>query len=170
MNLCTSTSHIMSSYRYVHFWDFVGHSDVINCVALSGDGKKLGSGGMDNKILIWNVDSKALLHSIEANSPVLCMSWIKIIDKDVLFCGTEGGQVLTVSESTAVFVLLLLARRNPHLNTFTGWTEDCCSHYIHCHGYKTHSEIVITPLGRYVGVVPFSTGLISRVIGPCVCG
>ena len=94
----------MSSYRYVHFWDFVGHSDAINCVALSGDGKKLGSGGMDNKILIWNVDSKALLHSIEANSPVLCMSWIKIIDKDVLFCGTEGGQVLTVSESTAVFL------------------------------------------------------------------
>ena len=75
-----------------------GHNRGITCVAFSPHGQYLASGGLDNRICIWSIDTFTLLHVVCGTSPVLSLVWEPPKD-DTVFCGLADGSVATIQIS-----------------------------------------------------------------------
>jgi WD40 repeat protein len=69
---------IIDLIKNVQLSTAVGHNNVINSLAFSGDGKLLASGGDDNAVKIWKVENNKSLQSIitiPVTSKVSCLSF-----------------------------------------------------------------------------------------------
>ncbi|KIJ57874.1 hypothetical protein HYDPIDRAFT_120239 [Hydnomerulius pinastri MD-312] len=42
-----------------------GHTDWVRCVAISGDKKRIGSGGDDRKVIVWGASTREIKHTLE---------------------------------------------------------------------------------------------------------
>ena len=59
---------IYDTSTYAEVTLFTGHTDQVNSVAFSPDGKKLISGGHDKTVRLWNVETGELLHTLEEHT------------------------------------------------------------------------------------------------------
>ncbi|KAL1937980.1 hypothetical protein VTO73DRAFT_12730 [Trametes versicolor] len=69
-----------------------GHDGGITKVAFSPSGTYLATAGLDNRVCIWGVSSKHLLHSFEGSSTALSLKWIPP-SEDTLLCGLHDGNM-----------------------------------------------------------------------------
>ncbi|MBC8524712.1 MAG: WD40 repeat domain-containing protein, partial [Chlorobium phaeobacteroides] len=54
---------------------FEGHEDRVLGVRFSPDGKKLVSGSFDEKVMLWDVETGTILHTMSGHS-----TWVKCVD------------------------------------------------------------------------------------------
>ena len=84
-----------------------GHSDWINVVALSPDGRRLATGSDDNAIKVWDTTTHALLHTLEGHADdVNDASWHP--DSRTLAAAGEDGRLSVWDTDTGA----LLAKRD----------------------------------------------------------
>ena len=73
----------------------IGHSDIITTLSFSGNGKYLASGGADNTVKIWKVESTprlTVIANISIPSPVSCIAFNKTTQD--LAVAHESGDIL----------------------------------------------------------------------------
>ena len=79
----------------------IGHSDIITTLSFSGNGKYLASGGADNTVKIWKVESTprlTVIANISIPSPVSCIAFNKITQD--LAVAHESGDILLYGLAT----------------------------------------------------------------------
>lgn len=83
----------MSSTAYVVSHTLTeGHSDTINAVAFSPDGKHLASGGDDRVAIVWDTSGGTLLYRAKFDSQVDCLLWHPVYP-DTLIVGCANGSI-----------------------------------------------------------------------------
>jgi WD40 repeat protein len=65
-----------------------GHTDSVNAVALTADGKRAVSGSDDNTLRVWDLKSGNCLAVFTCDAPVLCCAW----SGDVIAAGDRTRQ------------------------------------------------------------------------------
>ena len=84
-------------FEYRMTWDTI-HEDDILVLCVSPDGNHVASGGADGKLIIWHVSSGETVYRIDANSPVLSMTWLaQSPDRTSINCGLQSGILLEAS-------------------------------------------------------------------------
>jgi WD40 repeat protein len=78
MNSCTLTDACLDScdfietdlrnLKYGRYPDFKGHSEQVNSVAFSPDGKYLASGSRDKTIKLWDVETQREVKTLQGHS------------------------------------------------------------------------------------------------------
>jgi WD40 repeat protein len=68
-----------------------GHTDTVEHVKFSFDGKLLATGGLDGTVRIWKVEDASLLHVLEGPTEVTWIDWHP--KGDVLIAGSADGTV-----------------------------------------------------------------------------
>jgi WD40 repeat protein len=74
-----------------------GHSNSVNAVAFSRDGKVLASGSDDNTVKLWDAGTGAVLQTLEVGVTV----WAVSFSKDGTFLQTDRGVLLAKSLSSS---------------------------------------------------------------------
>lgn len=93
-------------------WDPI-HDGAILSMCICPDGRYLASGGADGRLIVWDTSSGEPLHRIDANSPILCMTWMELSGDDTkLFCGLQSGTLLEASVAE-VRIFLSIYRYTP---------------------------------------------------------
>ncbi len=89
-----------SAYVEVHSLTW-GHSDTVNALCFSPDGRYLASGGSDGNLLIWDVQAGQLLFRRLFNSPLTSLLWHPTAP-DTVIIGCEDGEIAQVNGFTLV--------------------------------------------------------------------
>ncbi|ELU06455.1 hypothetical protein CAPTEDRAFT_141404 [Capitella teleta] len=85
-------------------WAGVSHSGPVTCVAVSGNGAVLASGGMDDYVRVWMLDTKQLMHVLSGHTHQISSvalsfdgQWLVSAsqDKSVILWSAAMGQKLT---------------------------------------------------------------------------
>ncbi|MHA1232401.1 MAG: WD40 repeat domain-containing protein [Candidatus Helarchaeota archaeon] len=93
--------------RLQGFNEFNGHSNVVNSIAISPDGKYLISGSFDNTIIIWNIKNRSILRKLEGHKDAVISVSItpdgkQVVsgskDKTVRIWDLETGSLLQILE------------------------------------------------------------------------
>lgn len=50
------------------------HHKTITCLGLASDGKRLLSGSLDQRVKVYDVNTYAVVHSLDYPAPVLCLA------------------------------------------------------------------------------------------------
>ncbi|RCN35689.1 hypothetical protein ANCCAN_18449 [Ancylostoma caninum] len=67
----------------------VGHEGTVTCVALADDERIVISGAMDKKVIVWNVSTGDIAHSLVCSAPLTAVSLSS--DGSVAFSASEDG-------------------------------------------------------------------------------
>lgn len=71
---------------------------MITAIAFSPQATYLATAATDNKICIWEVASRKLLHEYFGSSYALCVTWMPVRE-NYLLCGMADGYVTSLSFS-----------------------------------------------------------------------
>lgn len=109
-----------------------GHTDSINCLSFSPNGRFLASGGDDRLLIIWNVERGRIESRMEFDSPVLSVLWDPRRPFS-LVCGCENGTTMVymdfhVSLLSPCSCLLIVAQ--PHI--LARWCETSSAAWCQC--------------------------------------
>lgn len=55
--------------------DYVGHNGYVSCLTIAPDGSLFASGGKDGVIILWDLSSKRVLYTLNANGPVNALAF-----------------------------------------------------------------------------------------------
>ena len=111
--LCVATSPNASDAVYVGFYTgaviewcsksdehkrFIAHEGSTSALAISTDGKRLYSGGSDNKVRGWDTESHAMIFSTSCNGKVDRV----ILDEDWLFAALNDQNIAVIEARTGI--------------------------------------------------------------------
>ncbi len=65
---CEFVDTDLRNLKYGRYPDFICHSDSVNSVAFSPDGKYLASGSADNTVKLWSVESQKEITMLQGHS------------------------------------------------------------------------------------------------------
>ncbi|ODV82159.1 component of small subunit processosome [Suhomyces tanzawaensis NRRL Y-17324] len=82
-----------------------GHSDQINCVAVSSDGKFVVTGGMDSKLIIWSSENLAVLKVLETRAPVNAITFRRGTDQLYAACADLKIRTYSINQFTQLEIL-----------------------------------------------------------------
>ena len=92
----------MASTAYVVLHTLTaGHTDTVNTIAFSPDGKHLASGGDDRHVIVWNTASGTLLYRATFDSEVDTLIWHPT-HPDTIIIGCANGSVHLLNGFTPV--------------------------------------------------------------------
>ncbi|KAI0689580.1 WD40-repeat-containing domain protein [Cerioporus squamosus] len=75
-----------------------GHTDVVTAISFSPRATYLATAATDNRICIWEVSSRKLLHEYSGSNYALCLTWMPARENHLL-CGMSDGYVISLSFS-----------------------------------------------------------------------
>ena len=75
-----------------------GHNGVLTAICFSPRATYLATAATDNRICIWEIASRKLLHEYSGSSYALCLTWIASRE-NYLLCGMSDGYVISLSFS-----------------------------------------------------------------------
>ena len=78
-----------------------GHSQTVNCLAFSPDGRYLASGGDDAFLIIWTVEDGCLLYRLQFESAIDSVIWHPVHPETVIV-GCEDGTIVQLRGFTIV--------------------------------------------------------------------
>jgi WD40 repeat protein len=68
-----------------------GHSDSVNAVAVTADGKQAISASRDNTLKLWNLETGEVIASFTGESPIICCAVAP--DGVTIVAGEESGRL-----------------------------------------------------------------------------
>ena len=93
---------VMASTAYVLCHTLSGgHSDTVNALVFSPDGKSLASGGDDGFIIIWDVQTGKVAYRLGAEDKVDSLVWHPLQPETVIV-GCAGGSVQQIHHFSPV--------------------------------------------------------------------
>ena len=73
------------------------HTNGVNCLAFSPHANYLASGGNDCKLVVWNISNGTVACIINAQNPVLLLTWDPCCQSTIIF-GCENGVAGVLSD------------------------------------------------------------------------
>ena len=70
-----------------------GHSNWVNGVAVTGDGRRAVSASGDNTLKVWDLETNLVFAAFTCDAPILCVS----AGMQTITAGDSGGQVHILS-------------------------------------------------------------------------
>ena len=64
-----------------------GHEKEVYCIKFTKDGKFAASGGVENKIIVWNIDKKSIFHTFSGHTKFI---WDLFIINDDMHIVSTG--------------------------------------------------------------------------------
>ncbi len=91
------------SREYAEFGRLAGgHNGVVTAITFSPRATYLATAATDNKICVWEVASRKLLHEYTGSNHALCLTWMPTGESHLL-CGMSDGYVISLSFSQVSF-------------------------------------------------------------------
>ena len=69
---------------------FEGHTDAVNEVAITRDGKRVVSVSQDHSLKLWNIDSGSLIATFYGDAEISCVS---VVNDELFVAGSSDGAV-----------------------------------------------------------------------------
>ncbi|KAF7360002.1 WD40 repeat-like protein [Mycena venus] len=94
---------------------FIGHSDIVRCIAFSPDGARIVSGSYDTTVQIWDSQTGILVAGpIQHSDEVNCVAFSP--DGEQVVSGSDDGSVYVWNSRTGAHIAMLEGHRDPVLS------------------------------------------------------